>query len=297
MLLSTRTLGLLATRERHDLVGCHGDRGTPPHGPDNPLPTPWFALRPGHPDLALDHPERDRVPGCQSRLVPDFLRDGHLALAGESYRFSSMVRRLRCKSIPSRRTDRPRPSVRYAARRAGRPDHSSPVSTPPDRHRAHARERGPVRVAVITATDTRTAADDTGGDLIAERVIGAGHEVVHREIVRDDPAIIGDLLDHIVNATDAQVILVTGGTGIAPRDTTYDAIAARLEKTLPGFGELFRMLSFAEVGAAAMLSRAVAGVYKGRVVMSMPGSPNAVRLAMDRLIIPEIAHLAWEVGR
>jgi len=154
-----------------------------------------------------------------------------------------------------------------------------------------------VRVAVVTASDTRTPENDTGGDLIVQRVTEAGHEVVHREIVGDDPELIGGLLDRIVETTDAQLVLVTGGTGIAPRDTTYDAIAQRLEKTMPGFGELFRMLSFEEVGAAAMLSRAVAGVYRGRVVVSMPGSPNAVRLAMDRLIVPEIAHLAWEVGR
>jgi molybdenum cofactor biosynthesis protein B len=164
-------------------------------------------------------------------------------------------------------------------------------------HRSIARDRGPVRVAVVTASDTRTPADDTGGDLIVQRVTDAGHAVVHREIVRDDPALIGDLLDRIVDGTDAQLVLVTGGTGIAPRDTTYDAIAARLEKTMPGFGEIFRMLSFEEVGAAAMLSRAVAGVYRGRVIVSMPGSPSAVRLAMDRLVMPEIAHLAWEVTR
>lgn len=170
------------------------------------------------------------------------------------------------------------------------------MSSAPTQHRALGHERGPVRVAVVTASDTRTPADDTGGDLIVERVAAAGHEVVHREIVRDDPSLIGDLLDRMV-AGEAQVILVTGGTGIAPRDTTYDAIAARLEKTMPGFGEIFRMLSFEEVGAAAMLSRAVAGVYRGRVVISMPGSPNAVRLAMDRLVIPEMAHLAWEVDR
>lgn len=170
------------------------------------------------------------------------------------------------------------------------------MSESSSRHLRIAKSLGPVHVAVITASDTRTPADDTGGDLIAERVTGAGHRVVHREIVRDDPALIGDLLDRIV-AGEAQVVLVTGGTGIAPRDTTYDAIAGRLEKTMPGFGEIFRMLSFEEVGAAAMLSRAVAGVYKGRVVISMPGSPDAVRLAMDRLVIPELAHLAWEIVR
>ena len=163
--------------------------------------------------------------------------------------------------------------------------------------RRTAQTGGPIRVAVVTASDTRTAEDDTGGDIIMEKVASAGHVVVHREIVRDDPALIGELLDRIVETTDAQVVLVTGGTGISPRDTTYDAIAARLEKTLPGFGELFRMLSFDEVGAAAMLSRAVAGAYRGRAVFSVPGSPNAVRLAMDRLIVPEMAHLVWELHR
>jgi len=153
-----------------------------------------------------------------------------------------------------------------------------------------------VRVAIVTASDTRTPETDTGGDQAHERIMAAGHEVVHREIVRDDPGLIGALLDRLAS-TDAQIVLITGGTGIAPRDTTYDAVASRLERTLPGFGELFRMLSFEEVGAAAMLSRAVAGVYCGRVVISMPGSPDAVRLAMDRLIVPELAHLAWEVAR
>jgi len=94
-----------------------------------------------------------------------------------------------------------------------------------------------------------------------------------------------------------QLILFNGGTGIAPRDTTFDVIARMLEKTLPGFGELFRMLSYQEVGAAAMLSRATAGTYRGKVIFSTPGSPNAVRLALEKLILPEINHLAWEVAR
>lgn len=152
-------------------------------------------------------------------------------------------------------------------------------------------------VAVVTVSDTRTRENDTGGDLIEQRVTAAGHTVVFREIVKDDPERIGALLDRIVGETDARIVLFTGGTGIAPRDTTYDALARRLEKTLPGFGELFRMLSYQEVGAAAMLSRATAGVYRGRVVVSMPGSPNAVQVAMDKLILPELQHLAWEVAR
>jgi molybdenum cofactor biosynthesis protein B len=164
-------------------------------------------------------------------------------------------------------------------------------------HRDIAARQGPVHVAIVTVSDTRTRENDSGGDLIADRVTHAGHVVAYRTIVKDEPAQIDDLLDQIVTETDARLILFTGGTGIAPRDTTYDALARKLEKTMPGFGELFRMLSYSEVGAAAMLSRATAGTYRGRVVFSMPGSPNAVQVAMDKLIMPEIQHLAWEVAR
>ncbi len=172
---------------------------------------------------------------------------------------------------------------------------SSSQST--EQHRQIAAKQGPVKVAIITVSDTRTRENDSGGDLIADRIMSAGHEVVFRAIVKDEPAQIGDLLDQITGETEARLVLFTGGTGIAPRDTTYDVIARKLEKTMPGFGELFRMLSYSEVGAAAMLSRATAGVFRGRVIMSMPGSPNAVQVAMDKLIMPEIQHLAWEVAR
>ncbi|MCL4507011.1 MAG: MogA/MoaB family molybdenum cofactor biosynthesis protein [Chloroflexi bacterium] len=164
-------------------------------------------------------------------------------------------------------------------------------------HRQIASEQGPVHVAIITVSDTRTRATDSGGDLIEQRVTSQGHVVVFRAIVRDEPDQIGGLLDRIVDDTDARLMLFTGGTGIAPRDTTYDVLSRKLEKTMPGFGELFRMLSYSEVGAAAMLSRAAAGTYRGRVIVSMPGSPNAVQVAMDKLIMPEIQHLAWEVAR
>ncbi len=170
-------------------------------------------------------------------------------------------------------------------------------SSSAQQHREIAARQGPAHVAIVTVSDTRTRENDTGGDLIEDRVTVAGHRVVFRTIVKDEPAQIGALLDQIVNETDARVILFTGGTGIAPRDTTYDVLAGKLEKVMPGFGELFRMLSYQEVGAAAMLSRAVAGTYRGRVVISMPGSPNAVQVAMDKLIMPEIQHLAWEVAR
>lgn len=166
-----------------------------------------------------------------------------------------------------------------------------------EQHREIAARQGPVPLAIITVSDTRTRENDTGGDLIEQRTVSAGHRVVFRAIVRDEPDQIGALLDQIIAETNARLLLFTGGTGIAPRDTTYDVISRRIEKPMPGFGELFRMLSFAEVGPAAMLSRATAGVYRGRLVFSMPGSPNAVQVAMDKLIIPEIEHLAWEVVR
>jgi molybdenum cofactor biosynthesis protein B len=164
-------------------------------------------------------------------------------------------------------------------------------------HHAAAAERGPVTCAIITVSDTRTPETDTSGAAIRERLEGAGHRVAFYRIVKDGPDQIVALLDHLVNESTTQVLLFNGGTGISRRDTTYDALAGRLEKTLPGFGELFRMLSYEEIGAAAMLSRATAGVYRGRLVFSMPGSSNAVRLAMDRLIVPELEHLAWELTR
>lgn len=166
-----------------------------------------------------------------------------------------------------------------------------------EQHRAIAQKLGPIPVAVITVSDTRTPDNDTGGDLIAQRITAAGHSVVFRTIVRDEPLQIDSLLDRIVAETAAKLLLFTGGTGIAPRDTTYDVLSRRIEKVMPGFGELFRVLSYQEVGAAAMLSRATAGTFRSRVIFSMPGSPNAVQVAMDKLIVPEIEHLAWEVAR
>ncbi|MFN3648826.1 MAG: molybdenum cofactor biosynthesis protein B [Armatimonadota bacterium] len=164
-------------------------------------------------------------------------------------------------------------------------------------HRAAAAERGPVACAVLTVSDTRTPETDTSGQLIRERLEAAGHRVVFYQIVKDEPERILALIDHELDAGEAQAVLLNGGTGIATRDTTYDALAKRLEKELSGFGELFRMLSYQEIGAAAMLSRATAGVYRRRVFFSMPGSSNAVKLAMDRLIIPELEHLVWELHR
>src|SRR3954471_13619691 len=164
-------------------------------------------------------------------------------------------------------------------------------------HREAAAEKGPVACAIVTVSDTRTPETDTSGAAIRERLEQRGHRVVFYRIVKDEPDQILTLLDGIVDGTEARVVLFNGGTGIARRDTTYDALAGRLEKTLPGFGEIFRTLSFQEIGPAAILSRATAGVYRGRIVFSMPGSSNAVKLAMDRIIAPELEHLAWELAR
>lgn len=161
-------------------------------------------------------------------------------------------------------------------------------------HKQRARET-PVRCAVVTVSDTRTEETDHSGALMRARLTEAGHTVAAYRLVPDEPARIEALLDEL--AGTVEVILFNGGTGISRRDTTYEAVTARLEKTLPGFGELFRMLSYEEIGAGAMLSRAVAGVCRDTLLFCTPGSTNAVRLALDRLILPELNHLVWEILR
>lgn len=160
-------------------------------------------------------------------------------------------------------------------------------------HRLAEAREGPVPVAIVTVSDSRTEETDTNGRWLREVVAAAGHAVAGYRVIRDEPAEVARALEEMVQG--ARIVLFNGGTGIAPRDTTYDVLAGRIEKPLPGFGELFRMLSWEQVGAAAMLSRATAGVYRGRVVFSMPGSPAAVRLAWEKLIAPELRHLAWLV--
>jgi len=154
-----------------------------------------------------------------------------------------------------------------------------------------------VGCAVVTVSDTRTVETDTSGALIRERLERAGHSVVFYAIVPDEREEIGRLVDELVQRPDCDAVLLTGGTGIARRDVTYEAIAERLEKRLDGFGELFRWLSYREIGPAAMLSRALAGVYRGRVVIAMPGSTAAVRLAMDELVRPALPHLVFEARK
>ena len=152
-----------------------------------------------------------------------------------------------------------------------------------------------MRCAVLTISDTRTEANDTSGDAIAALLETNGHQVTSRSLVKDDPAVVRRVLREGVNL--AQVIIATGGTGLTSRDSTFEAIASLLEKRLDGFGELFRMLSFHEIGAAAMLSRACAGTIGRTAVFSLPGSEAAVRLAMTRLILPEIGHVVRELER
>jgi molybdenum cofactor biosynthesis protein B len=142
---------------------------------------------------------------------------------------------------------------------------------------------------VITVSDTRTLETDTGGARIAERLSEAGHPVVSREIVPDDPDAIAEALRKALSRDETAAVILTGGTGVAPRDVTPEAVEPLLERVIPGFGELFRMLSFGD-----LLSRALAGITSGRVVFVLPGSRGAVELAMEKLILPEIGHLAAE---
>ena len=162
-------------------------------------------------------------------------------------------------------------------------------------HRESAPET--VRVAVLTISDTRTPETDTGGDIVEESMRGAGHEVVAREIVRDEAASIRTTLVDLLARSDVDAVVTTGGTGISARDTTYEVVERMLEKKLDGFGELFRVLSYEEIGAAAVLSRAVAGAVGSKFVASLPGSRNAVRLGMEKLLVPEIAHIVFELRK
>lgn len=165
-----------------------------------------------------------------------------------------------------------------------------------DQHRAQAEhESNDVTAAVVTVSDTRTPDTDRSGRLMTTRLESQGVDVVEYAIVPDEPDRIEALIDDLAGTVDA--VLMNGGTGISRRDRTFDVLASRLEKELPGFGELFRMLSYDEVGAAAMLSRATAGVYRDTLFFSTPGSPNAVELALDALILPELTHLVWEIVR
>lgn len=152
-------------------------------------------------------------------------------------------------------------------------------------------------MAVVTVSDTRTIRNDTSGDVICNLLAEAGHRVVTRRLVSDEPGEVRAAVESLLADPAVEAVVTTGGTGISSRDGTYEVIAGMLDKELPGFGEIFRMLSFGEVGAAAMLSRATAGIARRKVVIALPGSEAAVRLAVTRLIAPELGHLVREASR
>ncbi|TVP60719.1 MAG: MogA/MoaB family molybdenum cofactor biosynthesis protein [Nodularia sp. (in: Bacteria)] len=152
-----------------------------------------------------------------------------------------------------------------------------------------------VTCAVVTVSDTRDPETDKSGQLIQQMLVAAHHIVGAYKIIKDEPAQIQAQIKELSKNAGLDVIIFNGGTGIAPRDTTYDAIEKLLEKTLPGFGELFRFLSYQEIGSRAIASRAVAGVYQHKLIFSLPGSSNAVRLGMEKLILPEMAHLVSQL--
>ncbi len=148
-----------------------------------------------------------------------------------------------------------------------------------------------VGVAVITLSDTRDQSSDKSGQLIKEKLEEAGHEVIHYAVVKDTARQIKGELAIVCEKAACKAVILNGGTGISPRDNTFEVVNGMLDKRLPGFGEIFRYLSYKEIGSAAIMSRTTAGTYRGRIIMSLPGSTPAVRLAMDALIIPELGHL------
>jgi molybdenum cofactor biosynthesis protein B len=164
-----------------------------------------------------------------------------------------------------------------------------------DDHQSQSARLAPVRCAVVTISDTRTEETDRSGGLLRVKLEGAGHEIAFYRIVPDEPAVIREVVQGLAGKVEA--VLFNGGTGISARDRTYEVLTGMLEKELSGFGELFRMLSYDDIGPGAMLSRATAGVYQGTLFFSMPGSLGAVKLAINELILPELKHLVWEIVR
>ncbi len=162
-------------------------------------------------------------------------------------------------------------------------------------HKQHAPRS--VRVFVLTLSDSRTEESDTSGRLAQQLIEAAGHQIAGYRILKDEPTEVTHLVRRIADERTADVVISSGGTGISTRDSTYEAVSALLDKRLDGFGELFRMLSYQEIGAAAMMSRAVAGLHNGVAVFCTPGSTAAVKLALEKLIIPELGHLVFEAHR
>ena len=154
-----------------------------------------------------------------------------------------------------------------------------------------------VHCFVLTVSDTRTETTDASGRAIADLLAAAGHHVSGRAIVKDEPELVRGAIERQLAQPDVQVVITTGGTGITSRDSTYEAVSGMLQKRLDGFGELFRMLSYEQIGSAAMMSRACAGLSAGRIIVCLPGSEKAVRLAMERLLLPELGHLVQQARK
>ena len=169
------------------------------------------------------------------------------------------------------------------------------MSKSTERHKADAPDT--IRCAVVTVSDTRTLQTDTGGQHVEQRLVDNGHQVPVREIVPDETERMRSLLESLRDRADIDAILMTGGTGLTGRDRTYETVNELITKPLPGYGELFRMLSYDQIGAAAMLSRATGGLIGRTVLLTMPGSSSAVDLAMDKIILPELGHLVGEARR
>jgi molybdopterin adenylyltransferase len=169
------------------------------------------------------------------------------------------------------------------------------ASNAPAEHKARAPRS--INCFVLTISDSRTEQNDTSGDVIARLLTSAGHHVLGRAIVKDDPQAIRNAIVRQLTGPDLEVVITTGGTGITSRDSTFEVVSELLQKRLDGFGELFRMVSYEEIGPAAMMSRALAGLSAGRVIVSLPGSPDAVRLALEKLLLPELGHLVQQAKR
>jgi molybdenum cofactor biosynthesis protein B len=166
---------------------------------------------------------------------------------------------------------------------------------PPAEHKA----RGPISIecGIITCSDTRTPETDKSGQLIRELLTQEGHRIGAYHVVKDEPVEVRELVRQLGEQPGLEALIINGGTGISRRDSTFEAVDGLLEKRLPGFGELFRYLSYKEIGSSAMLSRATAGLYQGKVLFSIPGSSGAVRLAMEALILPELPHIVGEMRK
>ncbi len=229
-----------------------------------------------------------RLPGALARLAaPRVLPQALRLLLSTDDRAPPFDR------TTARALRRESPSVSTAPAAAGSPAVSEPK---PDSSAHHHRQsaRSAVPTAVVTVSDTRTPETDTGGARVAELLGAAGHPVVARVIAKDEPAEISAALQALLLRDDVAAVILTGGTGVAPRDITPEAVEPLLDRLVPGFGELFRALSYEQIGSAALLSRALAGLAAGRVVFALPGSRGAVELAMEKLVLPELGHLCAE---